>query len=288
MKVLCPAKINLTLEVLARQAGGYHGVRSVMVPVNLFDELTIEKSSGLTFTCDDESLASDDNLVVRAMRALPGARACLHLRKRIPSQAGLGGGSSDAAAVLLAAMAGAVPMTDSPDYVTVARSLGSDVPFFLARTAALVEGTGERVTPLGQLPAWHIIIVKPSSGVSTATAYAQVDARSRPIRPRNSSPSLAAVDALQRADFAAVESLLCNDFQEIVAGGSAEVRRAIQALSAAGARVPLLCGSGSAVFALAPDAAVAASIQSRLDLPPDYRVFGAAFAPSTVWRGALR
>jgi 4-diphosphocytidyl-2-C-methyl-D-erythritol kinase len=280
-----PAKINLTLEVLARRADGLHGIRTVMVPLELADEVIVETSERFTFACEHTELGTGDNLAVRALRALgalPPFR--LELRKRIPVQAGLGGGSSDAAAVLRAAMCGAFGTPPAADWLQVARSLGSDVPFFLAGTGALVEGTGERVTPLGAMPRWHALVVKPPVGVSTADAYARVDRTERPVRPRGSSVSIAAATALQRGDFEAVQSLLHNDFQPAIAGSSPPVAAALDALAAAGAVRPLLAGSGSCVFALAPDAEEVAEIARRLSLPAAYERWTTAFAGTPGWR----
>ena len=279
-----PAKINLTLEVLARQVDGFHGVRSVMVPLGLADELIVETNDRFVFACDRLELAGDDNLAVRALRALGPPPPCrITLRKQIPVQAGLGGGSSDAATVLRAAMTGAFG-TVAADWLQVARALGSDVPFFLAETGALVEGTGERVTPLGALPPWHAVIVKPPAGVATAAAYARLDERERTIRPRRDSISIAAATALQRGDFATVQSLLHNDFQTTVAEMVPEVATSLDALRAAGAAAPLLAGSGSSVFALASDAAAAQSLAHRLHLPTEYAIYRTAFAPAPAWR----
>ncbi|HKU80669.1 MAG TPA: 4-(cytidine 5'-diphospho)-2-C-methyl-D-erythritol kinase, partial [Candidatus Tumulicola sp.] len=250
---LAPAKINLTLEVLARRVDGYHGLRSVMVPLDFGDEIVVEPSAAFEFACDRRELENDDNLAVRALRALgPLPPYRVSLRKRIPSEAGLGGGSSDAAAILRAAMEGAFGTPSQRDWIATARALGSDVPFFLAGTGALVEGTGERVTPLGALPRWHALIVTPPVSVSTALAYARLDERPPAVRPRRGSASLSALAALQRGEFEAVESLLHNDFEPVVAGRSPEIATALSALRAAGARRPQLSGSGSSVFALAP------------------------------------
>ncbi len=279
-----PAKINLTLEILARRDDGYHGVRSVMVPLELSDELTIEPSRHFLFECDRGELQDERNLAVAALRALgdlPPVR--MTLRKRIPVQAGLGGGSSDAAAVLRAAMSGAFGEQTERDWVGIARSLGSDVPFFLAGTGALVEGTGERVTPAGSLPRWHVLLVKPPAGVSTADAYRSLDAMDRPQRPRRESASLAAVEALQRADFQRVEALLCNDFHDPIASATPEVRAALDALRAAGATNALLAGSGSCVFTLVPQREDAEAIARRLELGPQYERFLTAFAETPDW-----
>jgi 4-diphosphocytidyl-2-C-methyl-D-erythritol kinase len=280
-----PAKINLTLEVLGRRDDGYHGIRSLMVPLELADELTVEPNAQFSFACDRDDLGGERNLAVAAVRALgelPAAR--IELRKRIPVQAGLGGGSSDAAAVLRAAMAGAFGPSPRRDWMSAARSLGSDVPFFLAGTAALVEGTGERVTPAGAIPRWHVLVVKPSAAVSTAQAYAQLDRVARPQRPRRESVSIASLEALQRGDFARVESLLQNDFHDLIAAATPAVGAAIAALRAAGAGNALLAGSGSCVFTMAAQRAQIDAVAQRLDLPESYERLTTAFAATPQWR----
>ncbi|MBV8638965.1 MAG: 4-(cytidine 5'-diphospho)-2-C-methyl-D-erythritol kinase [Candidatus Eremiobacteraeota bacterium] len=285
MTIVCPAKINLTLEVLDRRADGYHGIRSVMVPLELADELTIESSSQFVFRCSDQQIETENNLAVRAARAVaPQLPVALTLEKRVPMQAGLGGGSSDAAAILLAAMRGAFGKIDGVDWVAVARKLGSDVPFFLVESGALVEATGERVTAIGALPAWHVLIVKPPSAVSTAAAYAQLDATPRPSRPRSSSVSLEMVEAIQRGDFTRARTLLSNDFNDVIAGAVHEVAQALDALARAGATRPLLSGSGSAVFALEESADAIAEIEARLDLPREFTRIPTAFRRSGTWR----
>jgi 4-diphosphocytidyl-2-C-methyl-D-erythritol kinase len=283
--LLAPAKINLTLEVLARRSDGYHGIRSVIVPLELADELTIEPNPQFRFTCDRSELDDERNLAYAAIRALgplPPVRLGLH--KRIPVQAGLGGGSSDAAAVLRAAMAGAFGPRSRNDWLLLARALGSDVPFFLAGTAALVEGTGERVTPAGAIPRWYALIVKPPVAMATAEVYAQLDRVERPQRPRRGSISIAMLEALQRADFATVQSLLRNDFHDLVVSQSREIGAAIAALRSAGAPNTLLAGSGSCVFTLAIERAHLESVAERLDLPATYERLVTAFASTPQWR----
>jgi 4-diphosphocytidyl-2-C-methyl-D-erythritol kinase len=285
LTVRAPAKINLTLEILARRKDGYHGVRTLMVPLELSDELAIEPSHRFIFECSERELEGEDNLVFAALRALgelPLAR--ISLRKLIPVQAGLGGGSSDAAAILQAGMNGTFGSQATRDWLSIARSLGSDVPFFLAGTAALVEGTGERITPAGALPAWHVLLVKPPVAVSTASAYEELDRHARPQRPRNGSVSIAALEALQRSDFERVESLMLNDFQEVIASRAPEIAAAFAALRAAGARNALLAGSGSCVFTISPDEERLSDVQRRLALPPAYHVLRTRFAATPDWR----
>ncbi|MFY9738244.1 MAG: 4-(cytidine 5'-diphospho)-2-C-methyl-D-erythritol kinase [Candidatus Cybelea sp.] len=281
-----PAKINLTLEVLASRGDGYHGVRSVMVPLDLADELTIEPSSRFSFECDRDELTGQRNLAVAALHALGEELPAVRMRlfKRIPVQAGLGGGSSDAAAVLRAAMAGAFGPAPRREWMQIARNLGSDVPFFLAGTAALVEGTGERVTPAGAIPTWNVLIVKPPVDVSTAQAYREIDATKRPQRPRSECVSIAMLEALQRAEFPRVQELLQNDFHDVITGSNPEVRIALDALRVAGASNALLAGSGSCVFALSPEKARIEAIARRLALPPRYEHFVTRFATTPEWR----
>jgi len=285
MNIVCPAKINLTLEILNRREDGYHTMRSVMVPLALSDELDIEPAEAFSFRCSDPSLENDANLVVRAARALdPDPKVEIALLKRIPSQAGLGGGSSDAAGVLRAALRGQLAKSFKLDWVAVARSLGSDVPFFLVDSGALVEGTGERVTALGALPAWHVLVVKPPVAVSTAAAYELIDARPRPTRSRSESVSIKMLAALQRRDYHEVEHLLSNDFHDLIVESTPEVATAIDALRRAGARKVLLAGSGSSVFTLAHDKTAIDGIAERLTLDERYRRFVTQFAKSDTWR----
>ena len=278
-----PAKLNLSLEVLGRVAGGLHGIRSVMVPVDLCDELEISMGGeGLQFLCDDPAL-QNENLVERAYRILDvQAGAKIELRKNIPVQAGLGGGSSDAAAILLAAQRGAFGSVPQIDYVQAAMELGSDVPFFLVETAALVESTGERVTALGKAPDWHAVIVKPPVSVSTRDAYARLDESERGSRPRNASVSLRLGEALQRGDFDRVIELQQNDFLDAVSS-TAEIAQALDMLREAGARKPMLSGSGSAVYSLARTTAERDKLAERIAAVPEFEIFACAFRSGAAW-----
>lgn len=263
-----------------------------MVPLELADEIEIEEAERLELRCSDAELDGEENLALRAVRAIASAagrelHARVVLRKTIPTKAGLGGGSSDAAAILIAAMEGRFGDVRELDWVAIARAIGSDVPFFLARTAALVEGTGERVTALGAAPPWAVLVVKPPASVSTAEAYAELDATARPTRPRADSVSLQCAQALQRHDFAAVESLLCNDFGAL-AMRDPQIRRADEAMRAAGARRPLLAGSGSSLFALFADEQSRDAAAAQLSLPAEFVVFRTAFARGAAWREEAR
>jgi 4-diphosphocytidyl-2-C-methyl-D-erythritol kinase len=287
--VLAYAKINLTLEILARRDDGYHALRSVMLPIGLADEISIEPAERFRFACVPAEL-EPDNLVVRALEriALAGVPLSVTLHKHIPVGAGLGGGSSDAAAILRAAMGGAFGAVATRDWLADARALGSDIPLFLVDGGALVEGTGERVTALGALPPWSLVLLVPGVHVATPDAFrrlAQTRAAAPPaVRPRNESASLRALVALQRGDYPGAIAAAVNDFEPIVRAAYPPVGAALDALHAAGARHAMLSGSGGACFALCPDAASAQELAARVRVPEGAWLAVLPFAPNTSWR----
>ena len=179
MTIDAPAKVNLTLRVLGRRPDGFHDIETLMAPVDLADRLEVElkDSPGIEFSCSDPSLPTDgSNLVCKAVGAFAAATGRefgvrTHLEKRIPHGAGLGGGSSDAAAVLKALneLLGAGLPTE--DLEKIAASIGSDVAFFIRGVPAICRGRGERVEPVEGVPSAEILLVKPPFPVSTAWAY---------------------------------------------------------------------------------------------------------------------
>lgn len=281
-----PAKLNLTLEVLSKGSGGHHNLRSVMVPLDLHDELRLEPgASGVRVRCNLKEL-EQDNIVERALRAIDaGASYDAFLGKDIPVGGGLGGGSSDAAAVLLAAASGRIKATKGCDYPAIARALGSDVPFFLTQGAALVEGTGERVTALANPPLWFAVILVPPVRVSSAQAYARLHLSGDRTRERTNSASIRMGEAVQRGDFKTAASLLSNDFQSIIADAYPAVAHALAAFEHAGTP-GTLTGSGACVFALCEDRAAAESLATRLQLPPGHRVLRAPLLRAAQWANA--
>jgi 4-diphosphocytidyl-2-C-methyl-D-erythritol kinase len=288
--VEAPAKINLTLEILARRADGYHALRSVMVPIALADELTFTAGERFAFDCDPPALAAG-NLVTRALARVGfgGAPVAVTLRKRVPVGAGLGGGSSDAAGVLRAAMHGAFGEPPARDWLADARALGSDVPFFLVDGPALVEGTGERVTALGAAPPWWIVLVVPETQVATAAAYAalaeQRTATPVPSRPRAGSATLRCAEALQRGDYDGVLAAMTNDFEPPVRAAHPAVDASLRALAEAGAPGrAMLSGSGGACFALFAGEAEARAFAARLRAPQGATSQIVRFAESGAWR----
>lgn len=241
-----PAKINLGLHVLRRRTDGFHDVETVLLSIGWHDVLSVAPSEAFRFTCSDPSLPTDErNLCVRAARALAAwagvePHGDLHLEKRIPHGAGLGGGSSDAARTLRL-LADRWDLAPSPgDLHTMAAALGSDVPFFLHDDAMLATGRGEVLQPLDYALPYDLVVVMPPVTVGTAEAYGLVrpDDRNR--------PDLAAV--VRSNDLERWRRELVNDFEAPILARYPEIRQAKQVLRDAGAGYAALSGSGAAMF----------------------------------------
>ena len=181
METLAFAKLNLTLEVLGRRDDGYHEVRSILQTIDLADHIEVMPSPALQVTCDDPSLNGQANLVWRGAEILaqrgniqPGAH--IRIQKRIPAGMGLGGGSSDAAAALVALNQLWGLGLSIDDLAQVAAELGSDVPFFLWGGTALAQGRGEQIAPLPALPSTPVTLVCPRTTLpnKTATLYSSL------------------------------------------------------------------------------------------------------------------
>jgi len=178
MQILAPAKINLSLRILRRRADGFHEIESLIAPVSLYDKLDIQKQNRwIDFNCDDPSLSTgEDNLVVRAAKLfLAHAKikggVSIKLQKKIPHGAGLGGGSSDAAATLRGLDEVFKTRLSREELAKMATTIGSDVPFFLYESAAHCKGRGEIVEPVKLKSKIRLALFKPAFGVPTAWAY---------------------------------------------------------------------------------------------------------------------
>ena len=180
MQVFAPAKINLSLKILGRRPDGFHDIETFIAPISLCDELKIDKNKaaeGVEFHCDDSSVPTgDENLVVRAVQAFfeaakLKASVSIELKKKIPHGAGLGGGSSDAAATLVALNKLFETNLPREALAELGETVGSDVPFFIFESAAMCRGRGELVTPEKLKEKMSILLLKPEFGVATAWAY---------------------------------------------------------------------------------------------------------------------
>ena len=250
-----PAKLNLALEVLGKRRDGYHELRTVFQAIDLVDRLWFRERSGpgirLRVEGSERVEAGPGNLVVRAAEALvrrraPGRGAEILLRKQIPWGAGLGGGSSDAAATLLALerLWGLDP--DPGLLAELALSLGSDVPFFLLGGTALGEGRGEILRPLPGPPECGWLLAVPSFRVSTAEVFRRFE----PALTRKKEPARMLAESLVEGDFQRFLENLVNDLEVGVVRIEPRLARMRQDLLSLGAVAAALTGSGSAMFAL--------------------------------------
>lgn len=181
MQLRAPAKINLSFRIIGRREDGFHEIETLMAPVSLYDELKLTVTDGATieFACDDASLpAGDGNLAVRAARLFldrtdrrEGLK--IELRKAIPHGAGLGGGSSDAAAVMLGLNRLLNVGLSTDALMQMAAEIGSDVPFFICERAAICRGRGELVTSASQPESLPLLLIKPAFAVPTPSAYSR-------------------------------------------------------------------------------------------------------------------
>jgi 4-diphosphocytidyl-2-C-methyl-D-erythritol kinase len=261
VRVRCPAKVNLHLEVLGRRPDGYHELRTVFAAVGVWDELAFEAAPPGVFELAVEPAgavaAGDDNLVMRAARALDartggGHGARIALRKRVPVGAGLGGGSANAAAALVALARLWGSCEEIHNLVPLGETLGADVPFFLLGGVAWGVGRGSEVTPLPDLPAWWLVLLPDPEPISTAEVYRRMGAPAL---------SAAALDASRDSEIyqwvtAGGELPLgsCrNDLQPTVAGRWPEVGRRLAGVRATQPMLALLSGSGGTVFGLYGD-----------------------------------
>ena len=180
MQVLAPAKINLSLRVLGKRPDGFHELETLIAPIALYDKIEIEKQNRrIDFNCDDPTLSNgDDNLVVRAAKAFfektkASGGVWIKLQKTIPHGAGLGGGSSDAAATLKALNELFEAKLSRQELAKLGSTIGSDVAFFLFESAALCKGRGEMVEPTKLKTTFSILLVKPDFGIPSAWAYSR-------------------------------------------------------------------------------------------------------------------
>ena len=245
------AKVNLTLEVLGKRPDGYHELRTVMAAISLCDTVEAEEAEDVRITAD--TALPTDNTAYRAA-ALYQSRyqtggAHIHIEKRIPSEAGLGGASADAAAALKAMQAFYGAATEKELYA-MAREIGADVPFCLRGGIALCEGVGEILTPLPVFSC-PIVLLKGAGGVSTGALF---KALKLPTAHVNTD---AAVNAVKQGDIRALAASLGNALQQPAEQTLAEITVNLDRLRDTGALNVCMSGSGSCVYGLFADEAEA-------------------------------
>jgi 4-diphosphocytidyl-2-C-methyl-D-erythritol kinase len=253
IELAAPAKVNLRLCILSREASGFHALETVFCALELADRVRLEPGGAgirLTVSGEVDTGAPERNLALRAAQVYyreAGLTPALELRleKEIPAAAGLGGGSSDAAAVLRgldALHGGAVPRER---LLQLAIGLGADVPFFLCGSPlALAWGRGERLAPLPALPARPVLVAHPGTAMPTFDAFRALAA----LRGDVAAPVAALLDPRALASWEGVAGLARNDFEAVVVPRIPGLRTALDSLRASGAEPALLAGSGSCVF----------------------------------------
>lgn len=263
------AKINLTLDVLGKRPDGYHDISSIMQTVSIRDDIEIDIGTGEPWKllCDKENIPTDcSNLAWKAAELYfdtigkdPNG-VTIRITKRIPSQAGLGGGSADAAAVLRALNKHYNAPLSLPALAELGAAVGSDVPFCVLCGTALAEGRGEKIRKLPDMPDCCIVVCKPEFSCATGELYAKIDSAPIGKRPDNR----AMESALISGDLGKVAENLCNVFDPLVTQEHLELNYIKSIFNSYGSVGQQMSGSGSAVYAIVSDFEYAAVICSML------------------------
>lgn len=249
------AKINLTLDVLGKRPDGYHDIKSVMQTISLRDDIQIDLETGEPWTilCDKENVPTDEtNLCWKAARVFfdtvkkdPNGLT-ITITKRIPMQAGLGGGSADAAAVLRALNRHYHAPLSLPALAELGALVGSDVPFCVLCGTAVVEGRGERIRKLPDMPECIFVVCKPEFSVSTPELYAAIDEKAIAHRP----DAAAMESAILAGDLDAVAHTVCNVFDPLVSETNPEINYIKSIMNTYGGVGWQMTGTGSAVYGI--------------------------------------
>jgi len=263
------AKLNLTLDVLGKREDGYHDLKSVMQTISIRDDIEIDIGTGKPWKllCDKEGIPCDErNLAWKAAKVFcealnkdPGGLE-IRITKRIPSEAGMGGGSADAAAVLRALNRHYGNPLSIYALAELGAQVGSDVPFCVVCGTAMVEGRGERLRKLTDMPDCIFVVVKPDFSVSTPELYKKIDEVAIATRPNNQLME----SALLSGDLEKIAHNLCNVFDPVVTQEHLELNYIKSLFHQYGAIGYQMTGSGSAVFAIVSEFEIAAVICNML------------------------
>lgn len=248
------AKINLTLDVTGRLPNGYHSLRTVMQTISLYDTVTVTLNDrpGIRIFCDEPGVPTDEhNTCYKAAKLFletvgeTAVCADIHIEKRIPSMAGLGGGSADSAAVLRILNTLLNTNMNDDRLRKIAVKVGADVPFLISGGTALCEGVGEDITPISYDVKHHVLLVKPDFGISTPLAYKSFDDK----KLKSADMSKRLITAIQNSE--KIYKYLGNDLETAVA--DEVIIRLKQELMNCGAEASMMTGSGSCVYGLFED-----------------------------------
>jgi 4-diphosphocytidyl-2-C-methyl-D-erythritol kinase len=267
-----PCKVNLLLNILGRRADGFHELETVMQPVALCDDITFETAAqGIALSCSDQSLPTDSsNLIFRAAeKFLSAARipdgVKIHLEKKIPLAAGLGGGSGNAATTLLALNELWNQPLRAEQLVEIAGTLGSDIPFFLQAKPALATGRGEKIQPLEHFPALAgkaFLLIHPGFGISTPWAYQNLGRFPSALNGQKGRAQKL-VSLLHPTDLTAAAAEFYNSLEAPAFEKFPILELFKEFLRAHGALAALMSGSGSTTFAICENSAAAETIAEK-------------------------
>lgn len=246
---LAPAKLNISLRVFGKRPDGFHNIRSVMVPVSLYDEVTVEDTSAdITVEVSDPAVPGDGRnschraaVLFQGRAGVPGGIR-IRIRKTIPPEAGLGGGSSDAAATLKGLIALTGKSLSPETLLSIAAAVGADVPFFTLGRPALVEGFGDVLTPVEWNVPFYAVIVKPPFGLPTREGFERLGRDAGDPPEREEPPSF--------REWGDLVSAVENDFESVWEKERPDIPGIKRELREAGAEAAGLSGSGSSVFGL--------------------------------------
>ena len=285
------AKINWFLKILGRRGDGFHEICTAFQTVSLHDNLHFAPSDSLNLSCDAPNVPTDENnLIIKAAHILhekygikKGAR--LHLEKQIPSPGGLGGGSSDAAVALIGLARLWQIETSEAELVKMAEMLGSDVPFFIGGGTALGTGRGTEVSVLEDIEENFLLIVTPAAEVSTAAAYARLNA----ARLTNFSPKSILKLCRNEAEKQYLRRFEpANDFEETVFKIEPEIERVKNSLLENGAKTALMSGSGASVFAVFDNEETRQATLRAFAHERNWRMFAVATVSRREYREKLK
>ncbi|HIJ55799.1 MAG TPA: 4-(cytidine 5'-diphospho)-2-C-methyl-D-erythritol kinase [Deltaproteobacteria bacterium] len=276
--LLAPAKVNLFLQVIGKRPDNYHNLFSLMCPISLYDTVTLKfrpNDPFISLDCSDPNVPNDDsNLAHKAAVAFMKQRKHkigleISIHKQIPVAAGLGGGSSDAAAVLMGLNRYFDNLLTQDQLLSLGLSLGADVPFFVYQKPALATGVGEKLEHFGHLKPCHLLLINPGYGVSTTKIFKNLNLRLTKCKKihKNFPFNKRGFDAVQ---------YLCNDLETVTASLHPEIGKAKTALLKNGALGALMSGSGPTVFGLFPDAEDLGEAHNRIKQDfPEWKLYAA-------------
>jgi len=285
------AKVNLFLRVLGKRTDGFHEICTIFQTVSLCDYLTFDKDKKITLTCDDEDIPTgESNLIVKAAELLrenlaikKGAK--IHLEKHIPAPGGLGGGSSNAAVALLGLIKLWRIEIDFENLCEIGKELGSDVPFFFYGGTALGTGRGTEIFSLEDFRKNYVLIVTPKIDVSTADAFAHLNATDL---TNKGSKSILQICRDKVNSLYLRQSALKNDFERVIFEIEPEVARVKENLFAGGAKRALLSGSGASVFGIFDTNEQQQNALEALRGERDWRVFPVETVSRLAYQNSLR